>query len=265
MNHDETMCFIRGVSTYRPDFAAWWSEQVGITVRATGLDEGAATNSMFDSVCRQLAEIDAGEAIDLLSRLESGEAAIPVTAGGYPRWESFVGFVRSSVLDDRRRRRDLNRRERESEPRFHCLHCLDAGSVLVYYPPFVEWLRPTFEEYQRGVFPAGWFQAASQAWYGRAVRKEVKAPATLPLACHCQSPAARTFRSQVSRMREAIAAGGVGRAAFVGVWNPERQCRCGGAEAEELARWYATHRPNESYEWQPDLMQYAGGEKFEDE
>ena len=263
MNSDEVKGFIRSVSAFRPDFAAWWGDQVGVTCRSTGLGAAEAVETMFASVCRQLAEVDASESIDLLSQLEAGDKQLPATAGGYVRWEEFIGFVRRTILDERRQRRMADRSvDRDSEQRFHCLDCLDAGHVLVFYPPFLEWLRPTFEEMQRTGFPAGWFTRVAGQWYGRLKLKQVRAAATVPLACVCDSPAATIYRAQVRSMKDS---GGVKRAAYIGVWNPEKMCRIAGDEAEDLARWYATHRANDSFDWTPDLMQYAGGEKFGDE
>lgn len=265
MNRDDVICLIEMLGRYRPDYAQWRSDQAHELAARYGTEPAVEQEAMIDSACRTLASIDAVEAADVLEQIETGQLPLPQTPRGFMQWERLVEVIRASVLDDRRRRREADKFDREQSPRFHCLDCLDAGSVLVYYPPFLEWLRPTFAEYERSGFPPGWFAAESRRWYRRLMLKEVKAPATLPLACRCASPAAKVYQAQVAKLRDQVRATGAGRAAHVGVWNPERQCRVVGDERVDLALWYASHEPNESFTWQADPMQYVGNGGFEDE
>ncbi len=171
----------------------------------------------------------------------------------FKRWSELAATIRNASLDSRRARKATERNERERSPRYQCLSCRDSGAVMVYYPPFVDWLRPRFEQWQATGFPRFWYSGVAREWYGRLSQGEVKGPAEITVACHCQCEYARIYQQQVAAMNESRGTQKPRRAAHPGVWNPQRQCLSSGDAEHDLAEWYATHQ---AHEWAPAEGEY---------
>ena len=251
MNREEFRPLLLRVTAIEPAYRGWIEKMA----HSIGSSIEEAYESMVADWFRAVEQYESSEVAEVLNEIASTRRELP----SYSKlWRTIAGCA----CDNRMAAKLAERSSRDREVRVHCLNCMDAGHVLIYYPPFLEWIRPRFEQWQHGGFPARWYEDARSEWYGRARRNEVKATAELSLVCCCNSPQSVLYRGQLDRFRDYMRSpeGKPMRAAYVGQWNPDRHCRVRFSPQEDLAEWYAAHRPNESYEWNPSQFDYAGGE-----
>lgn len=246
MTRSDAICVLQTIDRMRPPFVEWRTKQANTLAANHGTTAAEELKAMVDSFARTLADLDTAEVADVVDAMEVGRVPMPF-------WSELASSLRTAVLDDRRGRRDASRGEREATLRYSCLECRDFGAVTVYYPPFVEWLRPRFEAYVESGFPEGWYGAASREWYRKVALKEAKAIAEVSLACCCNCDNARIFQRQVATQRETRGTAKPIRAAHPGVWNPDRQPRVTGEPEADLAAWYGNHV---AYEWTPSPGEY---------
>lgn len=246
MDRNNAINVLETIDRMRPPYVEWRVAQAKKLAAAHGTTDREELRAMIDSFARTLAEIETDEAAAVVEGMELGRVAMPF-------WSELATAIRSSVMDDRHSRRAAERSEREKSPRYKCLDCQDSGAVMVFYPPFIEWIRQRFEAYQASGFPLMWFENASREWYCKLNQGEVKGPAEVSVACCCDGDNARIYQRQVSVMRETRGTAKPKRAAHPGVWNPERQQLSKGLPEDELAAWYADHA---AYEWTPNEGEY---------
>lgn len=246
MTRSDAICVLQTIDRMRPTFVEWRTKQANTLAANHGTTAAEELKAMVDSFARTLADVDTTEAADVVAAMEVGRVPLPF-------WSELATSLRTAVLDDRRGRRDAERGERESTLRYKCIECRDFGAVTVYYPPFVEWLRPRFEAYQESGFIDDWYGVATSEWYRKVALKEAKATAEVSLACCCNCDNARIFQRQVETQRETRGTAKPKRAAHPGTWNPDRQRRVTGDTEADLADWYASHA---AYEWSPQPGEY---------
>lgn len=246
MDRNNAINVLETIDRMRPPYVEWRVAQAKKLAAAHATTEREELRAMIDSFARTLADVETAEAAAVVEGMELGRIAMPF-------WSELATAIRSAVLDDRQGRRAVERIEREKSPRYKCLHCQDSGAVKVYYPLFVEWVRPRFEAYQASGFPLMWFEDAAGEWYVKLNAGDVKGPAEISLACCCSGDNARIYQRQVDAMRETRGTQKPKRAAHVGVWNPDRQQLSTGLPEDELAEWYASHA---AYEWTPNEGEY---------
>lgn len=250
MKRTDAICVMQTIDRMRPTYIDWRNDQASKLANAHGTSDGEEMRAMVDSFARTLADVDTTEAAAVVESMEMGRVALPF-------WSELATAIRSAALEDRRGRREVDRNSRAGSLKYACIECRDFGAVTVYYPPFVDWLRPRFEAYQESGFPAGWYEQASHEWYRKVALKEARAIAEVSLACCCNCDNAKIFRRQVEAAKESRETSKPRRSAHPGVWNPSRQRRCTGDPVEDLAAWYAEHQ---AYEWTPNPGEY--GERF---
>lgn len=250
MKRTDAICVMQTIDRMRPTYIDWRNDQASKLANAHGTSDGEEMRAMVDSFARTLADVETTEAAAVVESMEMGRVPLPF-------WSDLATAIRSAAMDDRRGQREAERSGRGSTLKYTCIECRDFGAVTVYYPPFVEWLRPRFEAYEESGFPAGWYEQASHEWYRKVAIKEARAIAEVSLACCCNGDNARIFRRQVEAAKESRESSKPRRAAHPGVWNPDRQCRCTGEPIEDLSAWYAEHQ---AYEWTPAPGEY--GERF---
>lgn len=246
MKRQDAICVMQTIDRMRPTYIDWRNDQASKLANAHGTSDGEEMRAMVDSFARTLADVETTEAAAVVESMEMGRVQLPY-------WSELATAIRSAAMEDRRGRRETERAGRGSSLKYSCLECRDFGAVTVYYPPFVDWLRPRFEAYQESGFPDGWYETASHEWYRKVALKEARAIAEVSLACCCNCDSARVFRRQIEAAKESRESSKPRRSAHPGVWNPDRQRRCTGEPQEDLAAWYGEHA---AYEWVPAPGEY---------
>lgn len=256
MNLSETRDMVSVFDRMRPAYADWRMDQAKKLAAMHGTDAKTELRAIIEGMARALADIDNGEAADVLAEMETGSLLIPP-------YGDLSTTIRTHALEARRGRREAERLHREHEPRYRCLDCHDTGHVDVYNPAFLRWLRPTFETRRRTGLT--WYYRARSEWnrlvvqaVSDGVRGQQAAPAEIGLVCRCDCQEALVFRRQLHAMVESLNARSEKpkRAAYIGQWTPDRQCIIVD-HADELVSWYSDHDDQQDFTWQPDPADYA--------
>ena len=141
----------------------------------------------------------------------------------------------------------------EDDRRYHCVVCMDIGIVRVWNPNFVEAYR---EHFQQGELPKDWFGKAYSWW-----RRNGSNPMEHMALCNCDCPRRRVLAAErekyIQRQRRTIPACGMAD------YLPDKMPLATHDPKSDLTAWYAQHKPNSTYDWQPNASDYetiVGGE-----
>ncbi len=126
-----------------------------------------------------------------------------------------------------------------SEPRYTCKECWDRGIVTVINPRFIEWFRPTYDEYQASTWPDAWQGKAYHDW-----RSEGDAPMIHTALCECRCKEACNLRKELDEYR----AENRSRPPACGLceWVPRVMPLLMPSMRDTLIEWYSSHVVNES-------------------
>jgi hypothetical protein len=254
MNRADALCVLTTLDRFRPGYAEWRSEQAHKLAGIHGTKAADESRAMVDSIARTLADVATDEAADVISEMEAGKVPVPF-------WGEMASSIRGAALESRRGRREAERFQRDREERFRCLDCCDRGSVVIYNPDFLEWIRPQFADLDLGgPIPLRWYRQLVAAWNHQAVgvitdggRGFAACAAEIPLVCQCGCDAAVIFRRQINRMQDSLrdAKAKPLRAAYAGQWDPEKHCRQTDDPHADMTEWFEQHSAADRYQWNP--------------
>lgn len=254
MTETEALAWLRRFERFQPAYARWRNTECQALSAQHGETTEFEAREMFRSLARTMSLVTATEADAALAAMESGRLEIP------PFGQLGLA-VRGWAVEERLAKRTVSRYDADREPRYLCLNCRDTGLVEVINPYFVEWFRSRFEELQEARFPnerAAWRAQARSDWL-----QQDRGPMVHSALCNCDCPRTQAlthelalFRKNDRRLKGAVLGPpACGNAKY----DPRTMPLYQGASVlrETLAQWYATHEPNQTYEWEPSAEQYG--------
>jgi len=275
VNISELRNVTRRFSKISPAFLEWCTRAARTAARSNGTSEDIEWQEQLESWQRTLQAVTEAEGLGILGRMETGTVTVP------PYGDLAQTIRREAMVARQQESRGL-----ESTRSYKCLSCLDSGIAEVWNPHFVESYRPQFEliereeidravaDGKRAAFdlarfdpdgliasyrydPATWIADAAGWWRSLA---DDQNPIHHVALCHCDCHKQRTLAEQRDEYNQGTRRSVSGKKATLPA--------CGAAKYDpaimpiktalpydDLARWYATHEVNETYEWKPEANQ----------
>ncbi len=163
------------------------------------LEERKATvTRLLELWVEALADVDLENANRCLSRMVRGDVETPTYAS---EWDKIIATIRKWCRNNRLPKLTTDVVCQDDERKFHCLDCLDSGTVVVINPELANSFRSYFAKleptYKGDGYATESFASSCQEAMARARRwcKENKAgPITAAVNCYCDAAAARRHK-----------------------------------------------------------------------
>lgn len=280
MNIPELRNITRRFSKISPAFLEWCTRAAQTAAKANGTSQDTEWQEQLESWQRTLQGVSEGEGLEVLGRMEKGAVTVP------PYGDLAQLIRREAMIARQQETRSLERGS------YKCLACLYSGIAEVWNPHFIESYRPRFDDVTReeternGQFkpanawnvngkhsafdlsrfdpdglivvyrydPPTWLADAAAWWRSL---KDDQNPIHHVALCNCDCPKQRILAEQLEEFNQGTRRSVSGKKATLpacgaATYDPRTMPLKTALPYDDLARWYATHKVNETYEWQPE-------------
>lgn len=246
----------------------WRTKNAYSAAKANGTDADDEWQEQLESWARTLSQVTQAEGFAVVRRMEQGGVVVPP-------YGDIAQVVRREALKARENATDTRHRQKT----FRCLTCMDTGIAIAWNPHFVDGYREQFgeivrtevdrTEFSSRVFnldkydkdclipaheyePSNWIKQAMEWWRDTEPSCKLLWFACL---CDCDCPSQRVLAGERQKFLAGERRSSDGRkagppACGCAEFDRKRMPLKTSIPYDDLARWYATHEPNEIYRWE---------------